>query len=286
MSNRSQLQNQFVAVLIVGLFVPTFGAAQENSAPTKDAKPADAHGEEIDASQLALVERLVKVEASLDSLAALIAQDNSKPDKSPTAAPADGKNPVHEGDAHSGEQLAVPMKWPDFYRQLAEKFYAYPRDREPFHFTRAVLQDVGNSNDKPAAAPLPSKPADTSQAPLHENDYIQLYNNSKTLADAEFKELPIAERLLRKQTLEDEQCALWCQIAYRTISARDLANKTLYRFQPYVPAIGLKNVQRTTAMTAGVLFLRTSLETAAAAEHDQSKTFESFQHAIAEREIN
>ena len=79
-----------------------------------------------------------------------------------------------------------------------------------------------------------------------------------------------------------EQLAAWCQIAYRTISARDLANKTLYRFQPYVPAIGLKNVQHTTAMTAGVLFLRTESETVAAAERDQSKTFESFQHTIAD----
>ncbi len=283
MSNRSQLQNQFVVFLIVGLLVPTFGAAQENSAPPKDTKPADAHWDEIDASQLALVERLVKVEASLDSLTALIAQAHSKPDKSPTAAPADGKNPVHESDARSGEQVAVPMKWTDFYRQLAEKFYTHSRDREPFHFTRTALQNVSNSHDdKAAGAPIPSIPADAGEAPPHENDYLQLYNNSKALADAEFKELPIAERLLRKQTLEDEQCAIWCQIAYRTISARDLANKTLYRFQPYVPAIGLKNVQRTTAMTAGVLFLRTSVETAAAAEHDQSKTFESFQHTIAD----
>ena len=159
MSNRSQLQIQFVAFLIVGLFVPTFGAAQESSATTKDTKPADAHWEEIDASQLALVERLVKVEASLDSLTALIAQDNSKPDKSPTAAPADGKNPVHESDAGPGEQVAVPMKWPDFYRQLAEKFYAHPRDREPFYFTRAALQNVSNSRDDNAAVRTHSKQA-------------------------------------------------------------------------------------------------------------------------------
>ena len=78
----------------------------------------------------------------------------------------------------------------------------------------------------------------------------------------------------RRQNWEAEQAALWCQIAFREISIRELDNKPLYRFQPYVAAIGLVNVQRTKAMTTAVMFLRNAVDLASDAQGDPAKSLE------------
>ena len=258
--------------------MPAMGIAQAQPTATKDVKASD-HWDEIDERLYSLVEQLAKVEASLDAATSLIEKNTAGADSTASDAKAGEKTTAHESAAASGRKSDAVSRWPQFYTELAAHFYFQPADREQFRYTAAALQNVVSVGTKTTGnSPNSNKPA--AVQPPRLDDLEKIYRDSKVLADAELKELPLGELRARRQKWEGEQCALWCQIACRVINAHDLANKPLYHFQPYVPAIGLINVQRTKAMTAGVLFLRNGVEIAVAAERDPAKSMESLRRGI------
>jgi len=121
--------------------------------------------------------------------------------------------------------------------------------------------NTGDGNDSKETSNVIESP--TADRPPQTDEIDKVYREALDRATTELTKLSRDELETRRQKWEAEQAALWCQIAFREISIREFDNKPLYRFQPYVAAIGLVNVQRTKAMTTAVMFLRNAVDLAA-----------------------
>ena len=79
---------------------------------------------------------------------------------------------------------------------------------------------------------------------------------------------PLSDLAVQCDALQDERLNLWSEIGLHVLADQELAKKPQYCFQPYVPQSGFESVQRTQAMTAGVLFMQAVLAATARAERE------------------
>jgi hypothetical protein len=178
-----------------------------------------------------------------------------------------------------------PMKWSEFYGRTAEKFFYHPTDPNTKYHTRTVLQQRGPQADNKVGGGVPASQG----LPVHQRppqfDYIYRANqDAKTKAEREAVEARYKadELIARRATLEAEQSALWCEVAFRAVSRYDLARKPLYRFEPIAVSVETNDRQRAEALKAAAIFMRAALLILAEAEKDQARAFGSVKATVAD----
>jgi hypothetical protein len=160
-------------------------------------------------------------------------------------------------DAQRGNDLmdrngGGPVPWRDFYGRTARDFY--------FQYGSAV--NVHAHGGRVGQLDVAAREADDSQLINRppQLDYIYRANiNSKQRADDEVAKIgnKIDGLLGRRHQLEAEQSALWCKIALRALTSRELGDKPIYRYQLATAEKDDAHRQAALAIAAGAKFLRT-----------------------------
>ena len=145
-----------------------------------------------------------------------------------------------------------PIPWQEFYGRTAAQFFYHP----------SGSFDANIRGGRVGEAEIH---ANYNGAPLYEIahppqlDYIYQANSDDQLraeADAARLGQQIDKLLTRRRVLEAEQSTLWCKIAFRAVSSRDLTEKPLYLFEPMAPATsGSTGKQQSAAIAVGRDFL-------------------------------
>jgi hypothetical protein len=271
----------FGAVLLASpssLFAQTKPAPKP--APIAPAAPLKDGWEEIDKRLIFLMVRLANVEASLDAV-----------EKS--AGTGSRQQSARLGDAKRAERAnelmdrkgGGPVKWSQFYGSTAEKFFYHPTDANTTYHTTTVLSQQSPANDNQVEQGIPSRQG----VPVHQRppqfDYIYKANrDAQARAEQEASQLrnKVDALQARRRQLEDEQAALWCQIAFRVVSRHDLPRHPRYRFEPIPFNADTASQQQAVAAEAAALYMRHALSIIEEAEKDQGKAFGSIKSVVAD----
>jgi hypothetical protein len=201
----------------------------QKTTPIAPAEPLKAGWEAIDERLLFLMTRLASVEASLDAIEKALKTTSGKQ----LIKVADAKRAELENRSMD-RKGGGPMKWSDFYGTTAEKFFYHPVDRNTTYHTVTIL---GSGGGQPNPQPPHNRPP--------QFDYIYRANeNAKAGAENDIAKLgkKLADLVDRRRSLEEEQSALWCEIAFRAVSRLDLSRKPLYRFELSSPSLSSSDI--------------------------------------------
>jgi hypothetical protein len=198
----------------------------------------------IDERFVVLTVELCRVEASLDAVnKALVAAGRGQ------ARDQQRAENYAAGNTLMDERSGGPMDWSDFYGKTARNFY--------YHSSGTL--DLQGPVNAALDAKYQGKNLTTIERPP-QFDYIYRANSDaqkRAETDAAALGKQIDQLLARRRELEIEQSALWCRIALRGLSSRELNAKALYRFDlPAAPA-DQSGAERLAAIAAGCKFMRT-----------------------------
>jgi hypothetical protein len=277
-----------LAVMLLVGFVAVFPVVSERAFAQKQKKPASIAPaeplkpgwEEIDKRLVFLMVRLANVEASLDAVEKRVGAGARQ-----RAAKAGEAKRAEKGNEMMDRKGGGPVKWSQFYGRTAEKFFYHPVDRNTSYHTTTVLSQKSPQADNQSGEGVPSRQG----LPVHQRppqfDYIYKANQDAQ-ARAERDAAQLRDKIdalqARRRQLEDEQSALWCQIAFRAVSRHDLARKPLYRFEPIPGAGDTESRQQAEATKAAAIFMRRALSIVEEAEKDQAKAFGSIKLVVAD----
>jgi hypothetical protein len=259
-----------IATVCILIVEPT-----EAQKPATTKQPADIlkpGWETIDERLLFLFVRLASVETSLDATEKAIQVYSRKQlGRASNAKRAEKNNELMD------RKGGGPVRWSEFYGRTAERFFYHPVDRNTYYHTITVL----------GLTAIPQG-GTTQSLPLNQRppqfDYIYKANrDSKARAEREVADLEnrIDDLQSRRRALEEEQSALWCEIAFRSVAHYDLDRKPLYRFQPKVADDASRDVsKRAEAMKAAAKFMQRAMAIVNAAQKDQSITFSQVKDVI------
>ncbi len=177
-----------------------------------------------------------------------------------------------EGEARSADRDindwhikgGAPVRWSKFYGKSIDAFYHQAPGRAAVIFDR--------SGDLVAISASQGTPQMKKRPPQF--DYI-LDGHKKIKADAEREAEALGTKLdvleARRRELEVERLNLLCQIAFREIQRRDLAQKSFYRFEPMAVDATADVSKEAEAMRAAVLLMSKVVRIVDQAEADQTK---------------
>lgn len=253
---------------------PASASAVAPAAPLRDG------WEEIDKRLLFLMVRLASVEASLDAVEKKLGVNT----RQQAARVGDAKR-AELGNEMMDRKGGGPVKWSQFYGRTAEKFFYHPTDRNTTYHTLTVLGQRSPADDNQVEAGVPSRQG----LPVHQRppqfDYIYKANrDAQARAEQEAAQFgnKIESLQARRRQLEDEQAALWCQIAFRAVTRYDFARKPLFRFEPIPADTDTDSRQKAEAVKAAAIFMRRGLSIVEEAEKDQGKAFANIKLVIAD----
>lgn len=257
-----------------------FAQKQKKPASIAPAEPLKPGWEEIDKRLVFLMVRLANVEAGLDAVEKRVGAGARQ-----RAAKAGEAKRAEKGNEMMDRKGGGPVKWSQFYGRTAEKFFYHPVDRNTSYHTTTVLSQKSPQADNQSGEGVPSRQG----LPVHQRppqfDYIYKANQDAQ-ARAERDAAQLRDKIdalqARRRQLEDEQAALWCQIAFRAVSRHDLARKPLYRFEPIPGAGDTESRQQAEATKAAAIFMRRTLSIVEEAEKDQAKAFGSIKLVVAD----
>ena len=253
-------------------------AAQQKPAAILPAEARREGWEEVDERMVFLTVRLATVEASLDAINKALGVNTQQQ----TARLADAKR-AELGNELMDRKAGGPMAWSEFYGRTAEKFFYHPVDRNTTYHTTTVLRPLPANQDDKRGSGVPA----THGLPVHQRppqfDYIYRANREpQAHAEREATELRSKVDALRsrRQNLEAEQAALWCQIAFRAISHYDLARKPLYRFEPLLKDSEDESLRRAETVKGAAKFMCLALSIVEEADRDQATAFASINTVV------
>jgi len=209
--------------------------------------------EQIDQRLVFLTVQLASVETSLAAVNnAIRISGHEHLSKEDAAAQA------HKANERMDRKGGGPVPWQQFYGATAENFY---------HHSSATLSTLyaGSSN----FAQFKGTSSSINRPPQF--DYIYRANaDIEKRAEAEVARLEGKMNLLvdRRRQLESQQGALWCRIAFRSMSSREFGSKPVYRFELTVPGNEDLAIQRQRALRAAAAFVRTADAAIADAQDD------------------
>jgi hypothetical protein len=277
-----KMKSKIVGLLALCLLLcPMIANAQQKPAAIAPAEAAkDGRWDEIDQRLVFLMVRLANVEASLDAVENAIAKSSGK-----RASNLGAAKRAEQGNELMDRKAGGPLKWSEFYGRTAEKFFYHPTDKNTSYHTVTVLGQNGPAADNKVDGGVPASQG----LPVHQRppqfDYIYRANRdaqAKAARDAAELKNKITELMARRTTLEAEQSALWCEVAFRAVSRYDLARKPLYRFEPLAASVESDDQQRAEAMKAAAVFMRIALSIVAEAQKDQAKAFGNIKTVVAD----
>ena len=247
-------------------------------APIAPAESLKEGWEEIDKRLIFLMVRLANVEASLDAVEKRVgAGTRQRSAKAGDAKRAEANN--ERMDRKGGG----PVKWSEFYGRTAEKFFYHPVGQGTTYHTRTILFQKSPESDNRSADGIPSRQG----LPVHQRppqfDYIYKANrDAQAHAEKDAGELrnKVDALVARRRQLEDEQSALWCQIAFRAVSRYDLPKKPLYRFETVPVGPDTESRQHAETVKAAAIFMRRALSIVEVAKQDQAKAFGSIKVVV------
>lgn len=237
--------------------------------------------EQIDTRLVFLTVRLASVEASLEAIeGALGGNARKQAGKLSEAKRAEANNSLMD------RKGGGPVKWSEFYGRTAENFFYHPIDRNSTYHTITVLRQSPNTRENQTRAGAPSSQGLPVNQRPPQFDYIYRANrDAKAAAEREAAELRSKAEALqaRRRQLEEEQSALWCEIALRAIDHYDLNRKPFYRFEPKV-AVGAQDHHAISveAIKAMATFMRTVLDVVSDMQIDQLQTFSAIKKTISD----
>lgn len=269
-----------VTAVVACLVMPAFAWAQQPVGIAPAEPLQDGKWEEIDQRLVFLMVRLANVEASLDAVENAIAKSTGARTSSLGAAKR-----AETGNQLMDRKAGGPMKWSEFYGRTAEKFFYHPTDSNTTYHTATLLRQNGPQADNKVGGGVPASQG----LPVHQRppqfDYIYRANESaKAKAERDAAELKnkIDELTARRASLEAEQSALWCEVAFRAIDRLDLPRKPLYRFEPVTASAETQDQQKAEALKAAAIFMRAALVIVAEAQKDQARAFGSIRTVVAD----
>ena len=234
--------------------------------------------DEIDQRLVFLMVKLANVETSLEAVEKALSGGSSQQTKKTSEA-----RRAEDANEKMNQKGGGPVHWSVFYGRTAEKFFYHPTDRNSTYHTTTVLSPQPPANDNQTAPGIPSRQG----LPVHQRppqfDYIYRSNETtKARAEQEIAKLRNKQEALqeRRQRLELEQSALWCEIAFRAVAHFDLHKKPLLRFEPLADAADRESKQRAEVLKTAAGFLRVSLSIIDAAEKDQTRTFRTIKATV------
>ena len=234
--------------------------------------------DEIDQRLVFLMVKLANVETSLEAVEKALSGGSSQQAKKTSEAKR-----AEDANEKMNQKGGGPAHWSVFYGRTAEKFFYHPTDRNSTYHTTTVLSPQPPANDNQTAPGIPSRQG----LPVHQRppqfDYIYRSNETtKARAEQEIAKLRNKQEALqdRRQRLELEQSALWCEIAFRAVAHFDLHKKPLLRFEPLADAADRESKQRAEVLKTAAGFLRVSLSIIDAAEKDQTRTFRTIKATV------
>jgi hypothetical protein len=262
----------FIGAICAGLIV-AIGATRMTSAQTSPSPIAPLHEgwENIDERFVFLTVELSSTEASLNAVkTALVAAGRDQ-----ASAKQRAQN-YAAGNTRMDRQGGGPMDWQDFYGKTASSFY---------YHSNGSIDAQGQSNFK-LHAQWQGKDS-TSVARPPQFDYIYRANeDARKHAETDAAALgnQIDQLLSRRRELESEQSALWCKIALRGLSSRDLSIRPLYRCDLPDSPRDKQSAERFAAISAECKFMRTmnllTKQAQSALDEDQAPVYVQLQQAV------
>ena len=243
LSGRAALPALLAAAMAAGVSAQT---TAPKPAPPGQVAPLQDGWEEIDQRLVFLSIELSSVESSMAAVdKAIHIAGYEQSGQHAKAVGADKGNEVM--DRNGGG----PVSWQSFYCRTAQDFYFHPGA------TVQVHARVGSGREASIDAQATGTPTPIDRPPQF--DYIYRANEkNKQQAEEEAAKLggKINELRTRRRELEAEQSALWCKIAFRALSSRDLAAHPLYRFDLTIAGTDDLSKQQLAAIKAGADFMR------------------------------
>lgn len=274
------LRTLLIGIVVISPMMTKQAHAQKQKKPSSiaPAEPLKDGWEEIDKRLIFLMVRLANVEASLDAVEKRVGSGTRRQaTRVGEAKEAEGKN--ERMDRKGGG----PVKWSEFYGRTAEAFFYHPVDRNTTYHTTTVLRQQSPQADNQSGDGIPSRQG----LPVHQRppqfDYIYKANrDAQARAEREASQLhnKVDALVARRRQLEDEQSALWCQIAFRAVSRYELPKKQLYRFEPIPVGPDTESRQHAEVVKVAAIFMRRALSIVEVAEQDQAKAFGSIKVVV------
>jgi hypothetical protein len=240
--------------LLITLFVAYFSSAQTASSPFA---PLTGKWETIDERFVFLTIELSSVEASMKAVNNALAaagRDQSKAEQRAANYAA--------GNSRMDRQGGGPMDWQDFYGQTAASFYYHSKGsidaQRQSSFSSSSRNGQGQSSAQLHAQYQGADTTPIGRPPQF--DYIYRANaDAQKNAESDAASLgnKIDQLLARRRELEFEQSALWCKIATRGLSSRNLPIEPLYRYDLPTAPTDKQSTQRFAAIFAECKFMRT-----------------------------
>ena len=260
----------FLLSLVLSLGQVAF-AQEKKAAPIGPAEAVKDGWDEIDQRLIFLIIRLANTETSLEAVEKTIAASS----RQKSAKIGDAKRALGENEKMD-RKGGGPVHWSVFYGRTAEKFFYHPTDRNSTYHTVTVLSQQPPQNDTKSAVGVPSRQG----LPVHQRppqfDYIYKANQSvkeRAEAEADLLKNKIDALLERRQKLEQEQNALWIDIAFRAVAHFDLDKKPLLRFEPVAAANDPDARLHADILKSAAIFERVALSVIDEAQKDQSAAF-------------
>jgi len=238
----------------------------------------------IDERFVFLTIELSSVEASMNAVNSALAaagRDQSKAEQRAANYAA--------GNSRMDRQGGGPMDWQDFYGQTAASFYYHSKGsidaQRQSSFSSRSRNGQGQSSAQLHAQYQGADTTPVGRPPQF--DYIYRANaDAQKNAESDAASLgnKIDQLLARRRELEFEQSALWCKIAMRGLSSRNLPIEPLYRYDLPTAPTDKQSTQRFAAISAECKFMRTInvliKQAQSALDGDQAPVFAQLQKAI------
>ena len=258
--------------------------AADKKPPIAPAEKLAEGWEEIDERLIFLMVRLANTESSLEAVEKVIAANSRKR----TAKTSEAKRAIGENEKMD-RKGGGPMKWNQFYGTTAEKFFYHPTDRNSTYHTETILSPQPPQNDNQTGPGIPSRQG----LPVHQRppqfDYIYKANETvMARADAEAAQLKNKVEALteRRQKLEQEQVALWIEIAFRVAAHFDLDKKPMFRFEPQLgDDADAESQLHAEILKSAASFMRVALAIVEEANTDQEATLVRIKPAMKEARL-
>jgi len=233
---------------MLGLLAQSAAAQTRPAAAHPPAPAAMPPGwDQIDERLVFLTIRLSSVEASIQAMdKAIKATGYTK------ASNAEIAEHARKGNELMDRNGGCPLPWQDFYGRTARDFYFHPGLKVEAHATS------GSGRETESQAEQVGTPTAIQRPP--QLDYIYKANtDNQKRAEAAAAELggKIDQLLERRRRLESEQNALWARIAFRAVSSRELATKSLYRFKLKSATESKVSIDQVMAIQAICEYIRT-----------------------------
>lgn len=270
-----------LATLLISFALPLYSApAQEKPTAITPAEPLKDGWEQIDQRLLFLTVRLANVESSLEVVEKAIATHTRQ-----RSARSGQAKRSERGNESMDRKGGGPVAWQVFYGKTAEKFFYHPVDASTTYHTKTILRQNGPAADNKVDGGVPASQG----LPVHQRppqfDYIYRANReAQARAEREAAELgdKIDSLIARRRSLEAEQSALWCEIAFRAVARHDLARKPLYRFEPIVSDVSTTSRQYAEALRGATALMCVGLSIVDEAEKDQARAFANIKTLVAD----